>query len=39
VTAVLERGLRTGDIMQEGATRVTTSEMGRAVVDTLDADR
>jgi 3-isopropylmalate dehydrogenase len=34
---VLERGLRTGDIMQPGATRVTTAEMGAAVLAELEA--
>ncbi|GAB0118126.1 3-isopropylmalate dehydrogenase [Acidisoma sp. 7E03] len=36
VTAVLEQGLRTPDIMQEGKTRVTTAEMGAAVMRELE---
>lgn len=36
VTAVLEQGLRTADIMQEGKTRVTTAEMGAAVMRELE---
>jgi 3-isopropylmalate dehydrogenase len=39
VTRILDRGLRTGDIMQPGATRVSTSEMGKAVVAELEAAR
>lgn len=31
IAAVLEDGLRTGDIMQKGMTQVGTSEMGRAI--------
>ncbi|MCB8879263.1 3-isopropylmalate dehydrogenase [Acidisoma cellulosilytica] len=34
--AVLEQGLRTADIMQEGKTRVTTMEMGAAVMRELE---
>jgi 3-isopropylmalate dehydrogenase len=37
ITRVLDRGLRTGDIMQPGATKVTTAEMGAAIVAELDA--
>ena len=33
---VLEQGLRTADIMQEGKTRVTTHEMGAAVMRELE---
>lgn len=33
---VLEQGLRTADIMQEGKTRVTTQEMGAAVMRELE---
>lgn len=36
VVAVLEQGLRTADIMQEGKTRVTTAEMGAAVMRELE---
>jgi 3-isopropylmalate dehydrogenase len=36
VLSVLEQGLRTADIMQEGRTRVTTSEMGAAVMRELE---
>jgi 3-isopropylmalate dehydrogenase len=36
VLAVLEQGLRTADIMQEGRTRVTTREMGAAVMRELE---
>ena len=35
--AVLDQGLRTPDIMQEGMTQVPTSELGQAVVDALNA--
>ncbi len=34
--AALERGLRTADIMQPGMTRVTTREMGAAVLRELE---
>lgn len=34
--SVLEQGLRTADIMQEGKTRVTTAEMGAAVMRELE---
>jgi 3-isopropylmalate dehydrogenase len=34
--AVLEDGLRTTDIMQPGKTRVTTQEMGAAVMRELE---
>jgi 3-isopropylmalate dehydrogenase len=34
--SVLEQGLRTADIMQEGKTRVTTREMGAAVMRELE---
>jgi 3-isopropylmalate dehydrogenase len=39
ITRVLDKGLRTGDIMQADATRVSTSEMGRAIVAELEAAR
>ncbi|HMR29579.1 MAG TPA: 3-isopropylmalate dehydrogenase [Geminicoccaceae bacterium] len=39
ITRVLDKGLRTGDIMQPGATRITTGEMGKAVVAELEAAR
>lgn len=35
VSQVLDQGLRTGDIYSEGMTKVTTSEMGAAVVKAL----
>ncbi len=35
VNTVLDQGLRTADIMAEGATRVTTQEMGAAVLAAL----
>jgi 3-isopropylmalate dehydrogenase len=35
IAQVLEKGLRTGDIMQEGMRRVSTSEMGEAVLGEL----
>ncbi|WP_148862645.1 3-isopropylmalate dehydrogenase [Marinobacter fonticola] len=35
VSAVLDQGLRTADIMSEGATRVSTREMGDAVLAAL----
>ncbi len=37
VARVLDKGLRTADIMQEGCTLVTTSQMGDAVCKELDA--
>ncbi|RUM91120.1 MAG: 3-isopropylmalate dehydrogenase, partial [Thiomicrospira sp.] len=35
VSHVLDQGLRTGDIWSEGLTKVSTSEMGDAVVAAL----
>ncbi|MFT9399312.1 3-isopropylmalate dehydrogenase [Acetobacter sp.] len=35
VSAVLAKGLRTADIMSDGKTRVSTSEMGAAIVNAL----
>jgi len=35
VENVLDAGLRTGDIMQDGKTLVSTTEMGEAVVAEL----
>jgi 3-isopropylmalate dehydrogenase len=35
ITHVLAQGLRTADIMQEGATQLTTSEMGEAIIKAL----
>ena len=35
VKAVLDQGLRTADIFSEGTTRVSTAEMGAAVVKAL----
>ena len=37
VTNVLDKGLRTADIMQEGKTQVSTTDMGQAVVDEMAA--
>ena len=37
VAKVLEQGLRTGDIMQPGKTKVGTKEMSEAVLKSLDA--
>ena len=37
ITAVLDDGLRTGDIMSEGMTRVDTAGMGDAILRKLDA--
>jgi 3-isopropylmalate dehydrogenase len=37
VAAVLDQGLRTGDIMQPGKTRVGTRQMGDAILAQLDA--
>ena len=37
IAQVLEKGLRTGDIMQEGMKRVSTSEMGEAIIRELEA--
>jgi 3-isopropylmalate dehydrogenase len=37
VKKVLASGLRTGDIMQEGAQKVSTTEMGDAILKALDA--
>jgi len=36
VQNVLAKGLRTGDIMQQGSTRVTTASMGDAIINELD---
>jgi 3-isopropylmalate dehydrogenase len=33
---VLKSGIRTGDIMQEGATKVGTTEMGAAIIKAMD---
>jgi 3-isopropylmalate dehydrogenase len=35
IARVLDKGLRTGDIMQPGMTKVGTSEMGKAIEDEL----
>ena len=35
ITVVLDRGLRTGDIMQPGMTRVSTAQMGTAVIEEM----
>ena len=39
ITRVLDKGMRTGDIMQPGATKVSTSDMGKAVISELEAAR
>jgi len=36
VAAVLDSGIRTGDIMQAGAKKVGTEAMGNAIIATLD---
>jgi 3-isopropylmalate dehydrogenase len=35
ITTVLDQGLRTGDIMQDGMTKVSTEQMGEAVVKAM----
>lgn len=35
ITSVLEAGFRTGDIMQDGAKKVGTAEMGNAIISAL----
>jgi 3-isopropylmalate dehydrogenase len=35
VRSVLDRGLRTADLMQEGKTLVSTTDMGQAVIDEM----
>ncbi|MCB1504581.1 MAG: 3-isopropylmalate dehydrogenase [Hyphomicrobiaceae bacterium] len=37
IAKVLEKGLRTGDIMQPGMTKVGTSEMGSAILKEMEA--
>jgi len=37
ITTVLDQGLRTGDIMQDGMTKVSTEQMGDAVVKAMGA--
>jgi 3-isopropylmalate dehydrogenase len=37
VKAVLAKGLRTADIMQDGATKIGTEEMGDAIIEALQA--
>ncbi len=37
IAAVLDKGLRTGDIMQEGMRLVSTAEMGEAILAEMDA--
>jgi len=37
ITSVLDKGLRTGDIMQDGMTKVSTTQMGRAIVEEMAA--
>ena len=37
IADVLDQGLRTGDIMTEGCTQVTTQEMGDAILNQLNA--
>lgn len=36
IAAVLDHGVRSADIMQPGMTRVSTQEMGTAIVDALE---
>ena len=36
VEAVLDAGLRTGDIMSDGKNQVSTTQMGEAVIAELD---
>ena len=36
IANVLAKGLRTQDIMQDGMTKVSTSQMGEAIVAELD---
>ncbi len=36
ISAVLDRGLRTKDIMQAGASEVNTAQMGAAIIEELD---
>jgi len=35
VTAVLDAGLRTGDIAEAGVTPISTTEMGQAICDRI----
>ncbi len=37
IARVLDKGLRTSDIMQEGMKRVSTREMGEAIIGELEA--
>jgi 3-isopropylmalate dehydrogenase len=37
IALVLEKGLRTGDIMQESMRKVSTDEMGQAIIGELEA--
>ncbi len=37
IAKVLEKGFRTGDIMQEGMRKVSTGEMGQAIIGELEA--
>ena len=37
IASVLDKGLRTGDIMQPGMTKVGTGEMGQAIEKELKA--
>ena len=37
IAKVLEQGLRTGDIMQDGAKKVGTKEMGDAIIAALES--
>ena len=36
IASVLDKGLRTGDIMQPDMRKVGTTEMGRAILDELE---
>jgi 3-isopropylmalate dehydrogenase len=37
IADVLDKGLRTGDIMQDGMTRVSTTAMGEAIIAAMEA--
>jgi 3-isopropylmalate dehydrogenase len=36
IAKVLEKGFRTGDIMQEGMRKISTREMGEAVIGEME---
>ena len=37
IATVLDSGVRTGDIMSEGCTQITTSDMGKAIREAYSA--